>query len=153
MIARPARHHVEMEMARNARASAFPQIQADVDAFRLKLFAQERATVTQEGHQSTVFSRIQFSNISHMPARRKQQMAIGIGKTIEQHNQKLIAIEEQMRLVVGGIPRRLKDAAVFFVGAALHMFHAPGRPQSVHGRVAPKVCRLARKVSPASRMA
>jgi len=61
-----------------------------------------------------------------------QEMAIGIGKAIEQDKRQLVSIKKEKILVCPGTPARLEKTVTDLWGFAEDMFNSPGSPERFH---------------------
>lgn len=128
VIARPAGHHVEVQMSGDACARTCPQIQTYVQAFGMKTPSKRLAAKGQHGHERTVFLRREVGKIACMAAWGHEQVTVRVGKAVQKHDQQPVTEQEQMRLVAGSFAWRLEQAACCTRSRSRHVLHAPGCP-------------------------
>ena len=128
MIALPAGDDVKMEMIGNAGSGNFSKVEADVESMRLQMVAKDDTASLHHGHKGCVFSRRDFADVCYMPSWGNQQVAVGIGKPVEQNNGLPAPMQEEPFGVGLAYSGRFKQAARYFFCLAQDMFHAPGGP-------------------------
>ena len=119
-------------MVGDAGAGGRAQVEANVDAVRPQVAAEDGAAPADHPHEGEVFPVGELFRVGHMAARGQQQVAVGVGEAVEQHHAQFITKEQQMVAVKGRRARRLEQAALHPGRPAEHMLHAPGGPEGVH---------------------
>jgi len=79
-------NQVEVEMVDDSIAGGFTQIVGDVDAMGVRPLAQNRAAGGKRGHKVQISLGIKFGEVTEVTFGGKKQMAVGVGKTIEQNH-------------------------------------------------------------------
>lgn len=83
VIILPPRHDVKVEMVGDSGAGDCAEIETDVESLGLEMAAENRAAGGEQGHEMPVFRIVQIGEISQMTPGSKQQVAIGVRKTVE----------------------------------------------------------------------
>ena len=94
MVPLPTWDDVKMQMVGNAGTGGCAEIKANIDAVGLEMAAKHGAAAGEHRHEPIVLFRRKFREISQVPAWSHKQMAVGIGKTIEQHNSLVVTIQQ-----------------------------------------------------------
>ena len=132
MIAMPARDNVEMEMIGDSRPGNGADIAADIETVRGKVSLQDGRGLLHSFHQGKIFFGGKLGDTAYMARGRNQEMAIGIGKAIEQDKRQFVSIKKEKILVGPGGPARLEETVTDLWGIAEDMFNSPGSPERFH---------------------
>ncbi len=112
MILLPAWHHMKMEMIRLSCPGRRSEIKAAVKAVGPQMAAENDNRLFEHGHEGIGLGSAEPGYVSHMPGRGYEEMAVGVGKTIQQDFTKLVFIEQQALLVVSDGGGEIKNAAL-----------------------------------------
>lgn len=152
MVALPARHKVKVQMLADTGTSCLSKVETDIDAVGVKMPTEYGAACCQHGHEAAVFFSRELCKIGEVSAWSDEQVPVGIGIPIEEDNSQIVAVKEQVGLILWGCSQRFKKTAVNSRHVTKNMLHSPGGPQSLHGMCGTSKIR-AESWSPASSIA
>jgi hypothetical protein len=132
MVIPPAGDNMKMKMIGNAGPGDLAQVKPDIEAIRGKMAAENGCGMGEHGKKRCPFFSGEFGDIGKVPFRRHQQMAVGIGKPVQQDHYHLVTEQEKMVPVLPFLSGWFKKATLYLFCPAKDMLHAPGGPQGFH---------------------
>ena len=132
-------------------AGCATEIKTSIRSMRLQCPIEHRECVIKELPELSPLCGVQFSRVGEVAVGGDQNVPVGVGVEIEDHEAGRTAVQDQLLLIVG-IGRSSTEHTLqrFVAGCGLDEFQPPGCPDALHNRSVPRArcTRYARLVAP-----
>jgi len=130
-IARPAGHHVDVQVSGQARAGASPDVEPDVVPVGLEGPVHDRLEVADSLHHFHQRGRLQLAELPHVVQRGDHGMPAGIGEAVEHHEAAFQPGQDQVVRVLADwrLAVAAEETTLLLASQRIDVLHPPGGPE------------------------
>ena len=121
---------MEVQMFPDTGSGSLPLVEADIDAFAVKMFLQHQRAALHQVHDLVRLIRFKLGQRHHMPIGTDHDMPVAVREFVHDHKSIPAPVQDQPLLVFIPAFGKTKNTAVRF--GTKDVLDAPGRPQLFH---------------------